>query len=142
MTPDFLAAVLDTLLPGEATAPSGGTALPTGAGIGLDLEGCADAHRPAFDAIAAHAGGADLFVRADPVDRTAILQAVERSHPEPFRALLVAILSNYYEAPPVLVALGWRAEPPQPKGHNLPRFDDEAARLLESVKSRTKLWRG
>jgi hypothetical protein len=134
MTHAFLAAVIDALLPGD-------DALPSGTQAGLVPAAHAGAHRAVFDAIAAETGGDEPFVRADESARTAAVRAVERALPDAFRALLVAVLSDYYEAPPVLTALGWRTDPPQPAGHALPSFDDPTSERLERVRQRTKLWR-
>jgi hypothetical protein len=86
MTPAFLAAVIDTLLPGDDVLPSG-----TGAGVTL----AADAHAAVLEAISTQAGGMDAFAGALEPAHVAILRAVECAHPEAFRALLVAVLSDY-----------------------------------------------
>lgn len=142
MTPEFLAAVIDALLPGERTAPPGAMPLPSGTQAGLDPAAYASSHRAVFDAIAAQAGSCELFVRADESARDAILKTVERVIPDAFRALLTTVLSDYYEAPPVLTALGWRIDPPQPTGHALPPLDILTAERLERARRRDKLWRG
>ena len=77
-------------------------------------------HRVLFDAIAAQAGGHELFAGPTRRAHRRSCRAVERAAPDAFRALLTAVLSDYYEAPPVLAALGWRSEPPQPTGHMVP----------------------
>ena len=141
MTPEFLAAVIDTLLPGEQKAPPGATPLPSATGAGLEPTAYAASHRAVFDAIAAQAGGAEPFACAEEGTRTAILQATERAIPEPFRALLIAVLSDYYESSPVLAAMGWRTDPPQPVGHLIPGMDNRSLQLLERVKQRDHLWR-
>ena len=133
MTPEFLAAVIDTLLPGDDVLPSG-----TAAGVVL----AAGAHGPVLEAVRAQAGGTDAFSRSPEPARVAAVQAVERAHPEAFRALLAAVLSDYYESPPVLAAMGWRADPPQPAGHAMPTMDDPTAERLERVRHRHRLWRG
>ena len=133
MTPAFLAAVIDTLLPGD-------DALPSGTRAGLDPAAYAGAHRAVFDAIAAQAGGPEAFVHADESARTAILRTIERT-PDAFRALLTIVLSDYYEAPAVLAALGWRSEPPQPAGYSIPPIDSSETAGLERVRQRNKLWR-
>ena len=135
MTPEFLAAVIDTLLPGD-------DALPSGAKASIDPGVYADAHRAIFDSVAAHAGGDQLFTHADESARVGILKTVERVMPDAFRALLVTVLSDYYETPPVLAALGWRIDPPQPTGHVVPSLDGPTAERLERVRQRVKLWRG
>jgi len=103
---------------------------------GLDLGAYSQAHRTVFEVI-----DADAFVRADGVARTAILQAVERALPDAFRSLLVAVLSDYYESAPVLAAIGWRAEPPQPAGHALSATDGATRESLQRVARRKRLWR-
>jgi len=140
MTPEFLAAVIDTLLPGERTAPPGTMPLPSGTQARLDPAAYAASHRAVFDAIAAQAGDAELFAR-DEAGRTAILQAVERAIPGAFGALLIAVLSDYYESPPLLAAIGWRTDPPQPVGHLLPGMHSRSFQLLERVRQRDCLWR-
>jgi len=135
MTPEFLAAVIDTLLPGDDTLPSATRA-------GLDPTAYAVAHRPILDAIAARAGGPETFLRTDENARAAVLSAVERATPDAFRTLLSIVLSDYYEVPVVLTALGWRSEPPQPKGHAIPSLDASGNARLERVRRRGQLWRG
>jgi hypothetical protein len=102
MTPAFLNAVIDTLLPAEAPAP-GRVALPGGTAAGIER--------------------------------------IERERPAEFRALLVALLPDYYESPDVLTALGWRPEPPQPAGHGLDAMDEPTRQALDRVRGRSALWR-
>ena len=134
MTPEFLAAVLDTLLPGDE-------ALPSATQAGLDPAAYAGSHHAAFDVIAAQAGGAEAFLRTDDDRRAAALRTVERIAPDAFRALLTAVLSDYYEAPAVLAPLGWRSEPPQPAGHAVPTIDEPTTQRLDRIRRRGKLWR-
>jgi hypothetical protein len=135
MTPEFLAAILDTLLPGDEVLPSGTRA-------GLDPAGYVPQHRAIFDAIAAQTQGAEQFIRADESAKAAALRAVERAAPDLFRALLTAVLSDYYEASAVLAPLGWRSEPPQPTGHTISTRYDLTGERLQQVRRRGKLWRG
>lgn len=134
MTPEFLAAVIDTLLPGDSVLPSG-----TGAGLRPDVY--ATSHRELFAAVAARAGNMDNLAKAGERDRTATLQAVEMALPDPFRALLTAALSDYYESPAVLTALGWPVSPPQPAGHIVSPHDGPTAERSERVRHRGALWR-
>ena len=134
MTPVFLRAVVETLLPGDAI-------LPAGSAVGIDLGKYAETSRPILQAIATAGGDAGAFADADEARRTAILQSVQHDVPEAFARLLGALLPDYYEAPAVLNALGWRAEPPQPQGHVVPAMDDATRARLERVKSRGKRWR-
>jgi len=134
MTPEFLAAVIDTLLPGD-------DALPSGTRAGLDPAAYAASHRAVFNAIAAFAGGGEVFVGADEGARIAALQAVEHTARAAFRTLLTSVLSDYYEAAPVLAVLGWPSRPPQPTGHSVSPPDALTAEQLERVRNRGTLWR-
>jgi hypothetical protein len=134
MTPDVLAAVIDTLLPGDGV-------LPRGTAAGLPLPAYAEAHRPVLEAIAAQAGGPESFTGADEAARAATVRAIERAMPDAFWALLTAVLSDYYESEPVLTALGWPTHPPQPTGHVLAAMDDAIAARLNRVERRGQLWR-
>ena len=141
MTPEFMSAVVDTLLPGDRGVPP----LPTGtaAGVAAKLEHLvSDRDRTLRDAvleaIASAARGEDAFARTDAAGRIAFVQLVEAEMPGPFRALVALALRDYYEAEIVLLAMGWRAEPPQPQGHVLPPFDEA---LVAPVKRRGRIWR-
>ena len=97
----------------------------------------ADAHAAVLEAVSAQAGGIDAFAGALEPTRVTTLQAVERAYPEAFRVLLVTVLSDYYESAPVLTAMGWRSDPPQPLGHELPSSDTG----IDKVRARGRLWR-
>jgi hypothetical protein len=135
MTSAFLTALLDTLLPGEPP-------LPRGSAAGLDLRAVADAHHPLLDAIAAQAGGADSFASASEAERIVVLNEIERTMRDSFRALLAAILTEYYDSDAVLTAMGWRTEPPQPAGHAVEPVGEATLQMLEKVRQRRKLWTG
>jgi hypothetical protein len=141
VTLGFISAVVDTLLPGDRGVPP----LPTGtaAGVAAKLEHLVAGRDRALcdvvlQAIANAARGEDAFLRADAAGRIASLRRVEVEMPGPFQALVALVLRDYYEAEIVLLAMGWRGEPPQPKGHVLPPFDDA---LLEPVRRRGRMWR-
>lgn len=141
MTPAFLSAVVDTLLPGDHGVPP--LPMGTAAGVAAKLEHLVARrdgaqHDVALRAIASAAGGEESFMRKDAAERVALLRVVEAEIREPFRALVALLLKDYYEAEAVLQAMGWRAEPPQPAGHVLPPFDES---LLEPVKRRDRMWR-
>jgi len=138
MTPEFLRAVVDTLLPGE----QGDAPLPSGTAAGVDLSKYAAAARPVLEAIAHAGGGAPAFAGAPETARVAILRTVEQELPDAFRALVTSVLADYYESPAALIAFGWRAEPPQPRGHVLPPTDEATHQRLDRVKRRARLWRG
>jgi len=136
-----MSAVVDTLLPGDRGVPP----LPTGtaAGVTAKLERLAAGRDRALrdlvlQAIANAAQGENAFVRANDAGRIASVRRVEAEIPGPFRALVALVLQDYYESEIVLLAMGWRAEPPQPEGHLLPPFDEA---MLEPVKRRGRMWR-
>jgi hypothetical protein len=142
MTPAFVTAVADTFLPGDSGGPDGYPPLPPASQAGIDLASIAKAHGAVFDAIAKQADTAEAFVATAEPGRVAAVQSVERAMPDAFRALLSALLADYYESPPVLAAMGWRTGPPQPQGHAIPEFSDAAFERLARVQARGKLWRG
>lgn len=133
MTPDLLAAILDTMLPGDQGEPP----LPRASEAGLDLA----ALEPLAEAVAAALGDGAAFVADAPADRVAKLRIAELNAPDAVRALLAEALASYCAAPPVLAALGWRAAPPQPHGHPLAPDDPATLRLLDKVRRRGRLWR-
>jgi hypothetical protein len=94
-----------------------------------------------FNAVAQQTGNAEAFTAAAEAARIAAVQAIERVAPDAFRALLSALLSDYYESDPVLAAMGWRTDPPQPQGHGMPAISDAAHVRLGRVQARGKLWR-
>ena len=142
MTPEFLSAVVDTLLPGDAATPP----LPSGTEVGI-AERLAEhvvasrdraRHDAVLHAIADAARGEDAFVRADAAERISSVKRVEAEMGEPFRAFVSLLLQDYYETDAVLVAIGSRAEPPQPDGHVIAPFDET---LLDPVRRRGPMWR-
>lgn len=141
----FLAAVVDSLLPGLPTTEQA-AALPAASEVGIDrrlgqhLRTHPDRAQlaQALEAIARQAGSAADFVTAGEVARQALLEQVESSDPGTFAALLFVVSADYYESEAVLRAFGWRATPPQPQGYSLPPFSED---LLDSVKRRPALWR-
>jgi hypothetical protein len=142
MTPQFLCAVIDTLIPGETSPGEAGLpALPSGSAAGLDLGPHAEAHRDVLRAIAERAGGEESFVAADETKRVAILQTIERERPDPFRALVVHLLQDYCETDLVLTAMGWRTDPPQPRGYAMMQSDMTIDAAVARVKQRAKIWR-
>lgn len=133
MTRVLLLAMLDTMLPGDADQPP----LPAASEAGLDLANLECLAEPMIAALADR----DAFLMAAPADRVAQLRIAELNAPDAFKALLAEALATYYEAPAVVAALGWRAAPPQPHGHDVAPNDEAAWRSLDKVKARGQLWR-
>jgi hypothetical protein len=134
MSRALLLAVLDTMLPGDAGQPP----LPPASEAGLDLGTLERLAEPVVAALADR----DAFLMAAPADRVALLRIVELNAPDAFKALLAEALATYYEAPPVVAALGWRTAPPQPHGHDVAPDDDATRHALDKVRVRGQLWRG
>jgi hypothetical protein len=140
MRRDFLACVVDTLLPGERGA-GGRAALPRGTAAGVKLAGGEAWQVDILRRVAARAGGEAAFVEASPASRTALLRDVERDDVEAFRAFVQPLLEDYYEAPPVLQALGWRAGGVQPDGNVAEEADAATLARLERQRARPPFWR-
>jgi hypothetical protein len=134
MTRVMLLAVLDTLLPGDEGEPP----QPSASEAALDLKTLERLAEPVVAAL----GDSDGFLMASPAERVAKLRIVELNAPDAFKALLTEALATYYEAPPVLAALGWRVAPPQPHGHDVAPDDPATLQALDKVKGRGQLWRG
>jgi hypothetical protein len=133
MKEDFLAAVLDTLLPGGALA--NGVTVPAASAIGLKREMDRRKHGPLLAAIAEAAGGEEIFGAGTEEFRSNVLRRIEKQHAQDFASLVMAALVLYYEHPGVLQAFGWPSRPPQPQGHRMEPFDES---LLAPVRARGK----
>jgi hypothetical protein len=133
MTRVMLLAMLDTMLPGDAGQPP----LPAASDAGLELGTLERLAEPVVAALADR----DAFLAASAADRVVQLRIVELNVPDAFKALLAEALATYYEAPPVVAALGWRTAPPQPHGHDVAPNDDAAWGALDKVKTRGQRWR-
>jgi hypothetical protein len=134
MTPAFLAAVLEALLPGDAAG------VPGGREAGIDLAAHAEA-AAMLQLIAVTAGSEEAFLAAPPAVQHAALAAAETNSPEQFRRFLQPILADYCETPAVLAAFGGLAEPPQPEGRALEEMDAEILAALDRVRIRGRIWR-
>lgn len=128
---ESLAAVLDTLLPGDADWPAAGSL------DGLAAQVAAKAPDGALLA-ALPAGFATLPAEA----REATLREVEQAHPAAFERLVAAAYLAYYTHGAVRMVLervtGYEARPPQPLGYDLPPFDES---LLDTQRRRAPFWR-
>ncbi|MFN8539238.1 MAG: hypothetical protein U0232_17405 [Thermomicrobiales bacterium] len=74
----------------------------------------------------------------DDEEREAALRAVEAAHPVFFAALVEHAYRFYYTDPRVQRAVGMTDGPPQPRGFELPVFDE---RLLTVQRKREPFWR-
>ena len=130
----FLDAVLDTILPSDPVI-----GLPSGSAAGLAIGRAAAG--PVLPLVLAAAGSEQSFLAASAEARRTAIEAAERQAPEAFRTLLALLLADYYESESVLNAFGWRAEPPQPRGHPLATMDEATGEALKRVRRRGKIWR-
>jgi hypothetical protein len=137
----FLAAIIDTLLPGEACPPSTAAALPSGTAAGLVLQADDTRHAAILRLIAERGGGESSFAAASTSERVAVLAEVEKQSFDAFRGFVTALLQDYYDAQAVLGAMGWRSGGAQPQGHAVPEADAATLGLLDKVRARGPLWR-
>jgi hypothetical protein len=136
MAEKFVAAIVDTLVPGGPLA--NGVKAPAASALEIAWHSLEERHAQVLAAIAVEGGGKETFSSGTVDFRTVVLKRVENEHPEELAAFITTVLTRYYEHPQVLAAFGWPSRPPQPLGHELPPFDEE---LLAPVKARGEIWR-
>ncbi len=122
MTREFLASVLDTLVPpGEGFPESGALALD-------HVQAMADASAEAGSLLSQALETIEEAARADDVrgfaglsvaQREDLLRRVERSHPEAFDALVRHTYDGFYSHPATITRLGLEPGPVQPRGHRI-----------------------
>lgn len=136
---NLLVALLDTLLPGD------GSDWPAAGQHGLadrtrDLAPLFPGGKEALETILAALpeGFADNPQEA----RESLLKAIEAAEPEAFEKAVAAAYNAYYTDPGIRDVIerltGYENRPPQPKGYDLPPFDES---LLDQVKARGPTWR-
>lgn len=133
-----LAALLDTLLPGDGIFPAAGTH-----GLAGRLRSMAALRPGGTDALARIAASLPAgFAAADAATRATLLEGAEAAHPQDFERVVTAAFNAYYTAPDIRAVIaretGFAPRPPQPRGHDLPPFDE---RLLDAVRARGPFWR-
>ncbi len=119
----FVAALLDSLLPGDARWPAAGATRATQE----------FAARAAADATLADAllrlreATPDDFARCERTARDGALEAFERAEPASFARILTEAIAAYYMDAAVMRSLqrnvGYSGLPPQPDGRDIPPFD-------------------
>jgi hypothetical protein len=88
--------------------------------------------------LAIDAAGDRPFGELGVTEREAALRVVEAAHPVFFAALVEQAYRFYYTDPRVQRAVGLTEGPPQPRGHQLPVFNE---RLLVRQREREPFWR-
>jgi hypothetical protein len=129
MTPSELRLLADLILPGDETG------LPAGSLVPDVLVALAQSASPIKTIIGNHPDFADAG------KRRGILEAVDHAHPQEFRDFVLALIKAYYESAPVIEAMGWRSDPPQPQGHVIEPMDTALAPALARIAERKRLWR-
>jgi hypothetical protein len=137
----LLSAVLDTLIPATGDLPAAG-AMGCADFIAGETAGAPEGDR-IRDALARVASIAPPhyghgFDSRSHEQREEILRQVEATARAEFDALVEYAYRAYYTDPRVHEALGMGAEPPQPRGFELPMFDEG---LLTQQRERTPFWR-
>jgi hypothetical protein len=138
---DVLTLVLDTLVPAAEEFPeSGALALDhilamaaASAEVGLLLSHALEAIEEATQA-----GGARGFAGLSAEQREDVVRRVERSHPEPFEALVRHAYDGFYSHPATITRLGLEPGPVQPRGH---RIEPAALPDLTRVVARGPIYR-
>jgi hypothetical protein len=138
---DVLTLVLDTLVPAAEEFPeSGALALDhilamaaASAEVGLLLSHALEAIEEATQA-----GGARGFAGLSAEQREDVVRRVERSHPEPFEALVRHAYDGFYSHPATITRLGLEPGPVQPRGH---RIEPAALPDLTRVAARGPIYR-
>ena len=134
----LLRAVLDRLLPAYDDLPGAG-------GMDLDDAVVTDATgwqpgRAALPRVLASLP--DDFVDRDEPGQVAALRGVESQHGEAFGVVVNLAYNAYYTDERVRAMIerrtGYAARPPQPRGYELPPFDES---VLERARTRAPFWR-
>lgn len=134
----LLTAVLDCLIPARDGVPGAG-GLGLAARLDAGLAAAPGARRAFLDGLLAiEATGDRPFGELDAAGQEEALRAVEARLPVFFAALVEQAYRHYYTDPRVQGAVGMTGGPPQPRGHQLPAFDE---RLLTIQRKRDPFWR-
>jgi hypothetical protein len=138
---DFLAAVLDTLVPASGDFPGAGAValdhVLAMAAASADLETVLARGLELVDD-AARGASAHGFARLGADERETILKSVERSHVEFFETLVRHTYDGYYGHPAIVTRLGLDPGPLHPRGHQVEALD---APDLSRVIARGPLYR-
>jgi hypothetical protein len=119
-----LAALVDTLIPGDDDFPSASLAGTHGLVFNRIRQQLGNG---AFQQLISALRRYGDFVTSSPDDRVSAVSGLQLDEPELFSFLRFATYLSYYEAPPVIAALQALGhdynDAPQPLGYKLPPFD-------------------
>ena len=133
-----LSAAMDRLIPPTGERPGAGSM-----GLAEVVESFAGRHAPYHDALLAFVealpqGGAERLHQRPGAEQDNILKTVELTLPAMFHVVLELVYMAYYGDPRVQNAIGYRSGPLQPRGYELPPFNEA---VLETVRHRVPFWR-
>jgi hypothetical protein len=133
-----LSAAMDRLIPPTGELPGAGSL-----GLAEIVEGFSARHAPFSDALLefseslTQSEGA-RFHQRPAAEQNNTLKTIENSLPAMFHVVLELVYMAYYGDPRIQRAIGYRTGPLQPRGYELPPFDES---VLETVKQRMPFWR-
>ncbi|MGE0580346.1 hypothetical protein [Reyranella sp.] len=130
-----LSALMDRLVPPIDDLPGAGTM-----GLLADVEAMAGRHAPYRRALLHIAGtlGTAAFSGLDGAAQDAAIEQFETAEPAIFEAVRAMVYLAYYGNERVHRRIGWCGGPLQPRGFDLPPFDEAA---LATARKRPRLWR-
>jgi hypothetical protein len=130
-----LRAIMDRLVPPIDELPGAGTM-----GLVPEVEAMAGQHASFHLALVGLLDGLSAVgfgMLPEPAQDDAI-RAFETAQPVMFNALLEVVYLAYYGDPRVHRRIGWRTGPLQPRGFDLPPFDET---ILDKTRQRQPFWR-
>ena len=130
-----LRAVMDRLVPPVDELPGAGTM-----GLGTEVEAMMGQHSPFHRALVGllDSLAAEGFATLAGSVQDDALRAFEAAQPVMFNALLELVYLAYYGDERVHRRIGWRTGPLQPRGFDLPPFDEA---ILDKTRQRQPFWR-
>jgi len=130
-----LRAVMDRLVPPVDELPGAGTM-----GLGTEVEAMMGQHSPFHQALVGllDSLAAEGFATLAGSVQDDALRAFEAAQPVMFNALLELVYLAYYGDERVHRRIGWRTGPLQPRGFDLPPFDEA---ILDKTRQRQPFWR-
>ena len=133
-----LSAAMDRLIPPTGELPGAGSL-----GLAEVIEGFSARHAPFKDALLAFINSLSRsesarFHQRPAAEQDTTLKTVESTLPAMFHVVLELVYMAYYGDPRIQRAIGYRSGPLQPRGYELPPFDES---VLQTVKQRIPFWR-
>jgi hypothetical protein len=130
-----LRAVMDRLVPAVDDLPGAGAM-----GLVAEVEAMTGQHASFHHALVGLLDGlaVDGFAALPGPAQDEAIGAFEAAQPAIFNALLEVVYLAYYADERVHRRIGWRSGPLQPRGFELPPFDDA---ILDKTRQRPPFWR-